>query len=460
MANLKVATWNMHGLYSNLKKLNDQDFLASIESYDIVILLETWHAENSDINVQGFDSFSKPIRKSKSKGRHRGGIIILYKTHLRKNIENLDSEQEGSLWLKLNKTYLGLHMDLYLCGTYRRPINNNQYSEEYFETLENEIAKYSNLGITIITGDFNARTGVQQDFILESDLSNRYLPVENYRTDSPLPRKNLDKCCNREGQLLLNLCKNSQLRILNGRSLSDSMGYHTYYHMNGCSTVDYTLCPTEFLSEIKYFAISSPSHLSDHSMQHFMITTKIDKQPKPQFTKLTPNYGMFKWQETDKQHYRSILGSPSIQAKISELMSSNDDSDALLKETENIMVNAAKGSATFKPRNRKKTRKKTTQNKWFDSELSGKRRLLRSQQRALRKDPNNPNARRQFIITGKQYRQMIKHKQRKHKDEILNRLINLESSNPKLFWETLDTLRNKKNSHSEDVANIPADKIR
>ena len=36
MANLKIASWNIHGLYSNSQKLSDFDFMKAVEHYDIV----------------------------------------------------------------------------------------------------------------------------------------------------------------------------------------------------------------------------------------------------------------------------------------------------------------------------------------------------------------------------------------------------------------------------------------
>ena len=174
MSNLKVASWNVHGLYTNLKKLNDYDFLESIKTFDVVILLETWHVANSTIDIPNFNHFDKPIKKSKKSGRNRGGIIVLYKPHLEQNITKIDSSLESSLWLKLHKSYLGLHQDLYLCCTYRRPLSNNEYCEEYFETLESETAQFSGQGICMITGDFNARTSTYEDYIGEDDQSNAY----------------------------------------------------------------------------------------------------------------------------------------------------------------------------------------------------------------------------------------------------------------------------------------------
>ena len=460
MSNLKVASWNVHGLYANLKKLNDYDFLESIKTFDVVILLETWHVSNSTIDVPNFNHFDKPIKKSKKRDRNRGGIIVLHKPHLEQNITKIDSSLESSLWLKLHKSHLGSHQDLYLCCTYRRPLSNNEYCEEYFETLESETAQFSGQGICMITGDFNARTSTHEDYIGEDDQSNAYIPLQNYTPDIPTKRNSIDKNCNKEGKLLLSLCKSSQLKILNGRKIGDSLGYYTYYHTNGCSTVDYTLCQQNFMDEIRYFSISPPTHLSDHCMQHFMVKANINKTTKPTTISLDPNFGSFKWEDNHKQAYRDTISSPAIQAKISQLMSSTTDCSTLLKETESIMIEASMASAKFIPGRRKTNKRKTTGRKdWFDNDCAGKRKLLRSQQRAIQKDPNNPMIRGQFIKMSKDYRRTLKAKQREHKDALLRELSHFEASNPKMFWKAMDKLREnkKRETMNDNIRNIPAD---
>ena len=201
--------------------------------------------------------------------------------------------------------------------------------------------------------------------------------------------------------MLLSLCKSSQLKILNGRKIGDSLGYYTYYHTNGCSTVDYTLCQQNFMDEIRYFSISPPTHLSDHCMQHFMVKANINKTTKPTTISLDPNFGSFKGEDNHKQAYRDTISSPAVQAKISQPMSSTTDCSTLLKEIESIMIEASMARAKFIPGRRKTNKRKTTGRKdWFDNDCAGKRKLLRSQQRAIRKDPNNP----MIIKMSKDYR--------------------------------------------------------
>ena len=57
-----------------------------------------------------------------------------------------------------------------------------------------------------------------------------------------MPRHNMDTSGNNYGEKLLDLCKGTGLRILNGRFLGDTLGHPTCYSPNGNpSTIDYII---------------------------------------------------------------------------------------------------------------------------------------------------------------------------------------------------------------------------
>lgn len=124
--------------------------------------------------------------------------------------------------------------------------------ESIFSTLLSDIEKYSKLGNFIIQGDFNAYTNTQPDFILfdkdshcvnGDDLHNQY--------DSTLWRDDLDhKHTNNSEKLLLNICRETVIRILNNRTTADLTGKHTCYTYNGYSLVVYTLTAQDQLKSV------------------------------------------------------------------------------------------------------------------------------------------------------------------------------------------------------------------
>jgi hypothetical protein len=66
------------------------------------------------------------------------------------------------------------------------------------------------------------------DFIQNDDKNDNFneCPVPpNYTPDKPIIRNQLDKISNYHGNILISLCKDMQLKLLNGRFLGDSLGF-------------------------------------------------------------------------------------------------------------------------------------------------------------------------------------------------------------------------------------------
>ena len=69
---------------------------------------------------------------------------------------------------------------------------------------------------------------------------------------------------NAQGLNLLDLCISSQLRILNGRYVGDSLGYFTCLTVNRLRSVDYAIASESLLSSVLYFSTQEINYLSDH----------------------------------------------------------------------------------------------------------------------------------------------------------------------------------------------------
>ena len=71
------------------------------------------------------------------------------------------------------------------------------------------------------------------DFIQNDDKNDNFneCPVPpNYTPDKPIIRNQLVKISNDHGNLLISLCKDMQLKLLNGRLLDDSFGFFTFHN--------------------------------------------------------------------------------------------------------------------------------------------------------------------------------------------------------------------------------------
>ena len=112
-----------------------------------------------------------------------------------------------------------------------------------------------NVGNILITGDFKAKTSTESDFV--NDLSDKYSPINDvvtYNCDIPIKRNNADKhMVDSQGKRLLELCKNSRIRILNGRLPGDRLGNLTRSPLSlreSPSTLDYMATDTELFKEV------------------------------------------------------------------------------------------------------------------------------------------------------------------------------------------------------------------
>ena len=99
---------------------------------------------------------------------------------------------------------------------------------------------YSQKGNVMLLGDFNTRTSKLEDFI--SKEGNTFINDTTDNSFIPAKRNNFDGPVNEHGKCLIELCKNCNLRILNARTLGDSLGKPTFHGKNGIMYIS-TACP-------------------------------------------------------------------------------------------------------------------------------------------------------------------------------------------------------------------------
>ena len=90
----------------------------------------------------------------------------------------------------------------------------------------------------ILLGKFNARTGVNPEFILDDndkffDLPDDYVPDDLCTLRNSEDRKTVNK----RGKNLVDMCTALNLRIFNGRTIGDLKGKKTCFKYNGSSVV-------------------------------------------------------------------------------------------------------------------------------------------------------------------------------------------------------------------------------
>ena len=88
---------------------------------------------------------------------------------------------------------------------------------------------------------------------------------------------------------------------------------------------------------------------------------------------------------------------------------------------------------------RKNTRKPNK--KWFDHSCHAMKTKLNNLAKLLERYPNDPYVRGKLIATHKEYRKLIKRKNKECQNLLIEKLQEFESSNPKEYWKLIKSLR-------------------
>ena len=189
------------------------------------------------------------------------------------------------LWLKLDGNLFNLSDDVFLWLIYNVPEGSSRQglldNMNLFDRLSDHMIHIKNLTDNkcqfLVCGDFNARTSDLADYVQDDTAVHILVPPDDYSTDLPLKRVSEDKGFNRYGSELLDFCKQTGLRILNGRARVDgNIGKCTYVGSTGRSLVDYVIVSQEIFSLVDNLSVSDPNILSDHCIVNFSLCSDIN----------------------------------------------------------------------------------------------------------------------------------------------------------------------------------------
>ena len=116
---LSFCAWNINGLSSKClgNKLQNLDFLNVIDNCDFILLTEIGNC--TDLEITGYKSFvqcSTP-NQSRKGGRKSGGIALLYKNKLDKDIV-ITKTTQNYVWFVIKKGLLNSIKDIHVCRNF------------------------------------------------------------------------------------------------------------------------------------------------------------------------------------------------------------------------------------------------------------------------------------------------------------------------------------------------------
>ncbi len=389
-----VLAWNIHGLGD---KLGYPDIYHKLKRHDIIFLSETWLKENTpekEYQLDGFVPKSVPRCNIDNNNKVSGGLLLYIKKDIRTQVDFINSHCDHFLVIRVNN----LPRPIYVIFSYVLPYDSSYKCQScdnnFYEQLYDLYIKYSDEGIVYICGDLNSRTSNMNDCPESYDtgiLSEAGIDDcldTTFKCDSLLPdRISFDSVCNKQGKLLLDFCKSTGTRIVNGRYGKDS-GNFTFYRLfkKGTnkvakSTIDYLLVPSKYFSDIIDFRVDEKLPESDHCSISFAFDSNvISCENKNDDCEMgnSKTYCKFKWDPSKQETFINCLfdevGLEYLEKftdSIRELQSCDIVSDMF----ECFVEQAASRSLSKVKCN--KTKSNQPHNEWYDAECKMLRRNLR-----------------------------------------------------------------------------------
>ena len=419
---LKFLSWNIQAPSTvEGNKFDIHCFQNTIFGHDFACLQEI----RKEVHLIGYRSFCNIRKEGKS-----GGVGILVKNELIEGIEIINNSNNlDYLVCKLKKSFFRLNNDIYLINVYARPHNSSATSEinNGKETLlkTDEIVNiYQEKGEVILCGDFNSRIG-ESPGMIEQD-SNEFINLpDDYTPDTLVPRCSQDKVTNMYGTLFLNLILNNQLTILNGRTLGDFTGQLTSIQKQGCSVIDYFTVSTQLTSSINYLRILELTEYSDHKpltlemqCQNININTN-----KPLDSCYQPAPNRFIFNENNKNAFCEALNRDETLQNLQKMdqdltfltqyhePAETTKNDQITESVTSINNNFAKhlhelATECFK-QTKNKSKKKQSNNPWFNWQARCAKRELKKATRATSKFPSSSFLRENFYKVKKSYKRLL-----------------------------------------------------
>ena len=198
-----------------------------------------------------------PVVASNDSPNHRGGVAILFKYSIYKEVYNIDKSVSEQVWFQLRSM-----PSVQFCGAYIAPPDSQYFNESSLPQLQ---AKSSdNVRSYVIVGDFNARCGNFVHQIGERLPELSYTPV--------------DETINSNGREISQICIDNSLLVLNNlnelKTEKRFEGGLTFRRRTKwISEVDLCLLSQELFGYVKSLNIS---HDTDYPSDHAPVSVEFN----------------------------------------------------------------------------------------------------------------------------------------------------------------------------------------
>ena len=302
----------------------------------------------------------------------------------------------------------------------------------------------------MLSGDFNARTGKGLDFYdisysVHEEFGDDPVCLANNLINFGMEKNRSSKDCikNTYGNSLLEMCKNNNLFILNGRVNGDKEGMFT---CRQSSVIDYFICNYDLLSFVFNLTVQDFSSLLSDVHSPVTLTLKVDNSVEIEnsFDNCTniDSCKIKKW-ETEKQaEFLAAIDKQLVTSLENELDLCNLDRNVEIIENDinmfvmklnSIILESAKTVFGTYPQKRNNRFVDQKNKPWFDNTCWKHRKAYRVAKRKLKKHNTNYN----FIEMKKSersYKKQMNKSIREYRKSFRKKINNLQKCNSKEYW--------------------------
>ena len=476
--NVSLSCWNIDGAYykgADICKLDDINVVDKLTQHDIICLVET-HCDATQ--KPSLDGYAEPVSnvRPKTPGApyNSGGILIYIKSHIRRGIKVLPETNSEYRWIKLKRSFFNMPYDIYIVVAYISNGSFSHKSDDVLALIENDSAKFSSDGSQLFAcGDFNARTNHDKDFCIQDDSDKLNdlidLPI-HLNDDVAIARNNADSHkTDKRGTKLLQLCKSTGLRILNGRFFGDTVGNFTCFsHSGDPSTIDYMLATVPLLDKVQYFHVNDLNVHSIHCPLSVSLSTgchipDTDTSNNNNNTNKLIPIKKFVWSPGNYAMFQNALESTLIQEKLENIFQNNphsssrndvncrdeefnhiDDMSSNLTEiiSEAAKIAGVRVKRTKKHNSCKKTKSMKSKSKpWFGDNCKTLKMHCSKLFKLVKQNPFNRQLRFDMNRIRKLYKTTLKRNKSDFERKIWSSLNECQNKNPKQFWKLFSELK-------------------
>ena len=279
---------------------------------------------------------------------------------------------------------------------------------------------------------------------------------DDYVEDVFLSRCSQDKITNEYGNYLLNFCKASGLRIMNGQIGSDGgLGKFTCVTENGCSVVDYVLCKPDLMNLFTVFSVSEPNICSDHCEIRFTLGSSKGQTQEACAEDFDHIEYSYKWDTSAKEGFIQTLKSDLIQDRLNgitnELNFVENESDIDLNLNCFYCIIDDVCTPVFKNKLKRNntpgnTHTQSKKQRWFDSECEDQQNQFYNSLNDYPREQSDLN-RQNMVENRSAYKKLIRRKRFYYDKKQTKTLEEARFKNAKEYWKLLKGIGVKKTSN-------------